>query len=58
MVICEAADQKMYWLITLVLAAKLVIDGWDLFTSECLAFSLHFRHLRTTPIDFPCGKVS
>jgi len=27
MVICEAADQKMYWLITLVLAAKLVIDG-------------------------------
>lgn len=27
MVICEAADQKMYWLITLVLAAKLLIDG-------------------------------
>lgn len=27
MVICEAADQKMYWLITPVLAAKIVIDG-------------------------------
>lgn len=26
MVICEAADQKTYWLITPVLAAKLVID--------------------------------
>jgi len=25
MVICEAADQKTYWLITPVLAAKLVI---------------------------------
>lgn len=27
MVICEAAGQKMYWLLTLVLAAKLVING-------------------------------
>lgn len=31
-VVCEAADQKMSWLITAVLAAKLVIDGTCYFT--------------------------
>lgn len=51
MVMCESSGQKMYWLLTLVLAAKLVIDGTCYFR---VVFSSHFRSLRTIPIDFPC----
>lgn len=50
MVMCESSGQKMYWLLTLVLAAKLVIDGTCYFR---VVFSSHFRSLRTIPIDFP-----